>query len=60
VVNIGFLGIEFRLVEILRLGVGLVLGRARLGFGEWEGQVVQFGSGLGWGVKCGKWALFRV
>ena len=57
VLSIGFRGIGFRLIEILRLEVGLGLGWARLGFGGWEEEVVRFGFGLGWGVKCGKWAL---
>jgi hypothetical protein len=58
VLNIGFLGIEFRLIEILRLEVGLIVGWARLGFGGWQEEVVRFGLGVG--VKFGERALWGV
>ena len=53
--NIGFLGIEFRLIEILRQEEGLVLEWARLGLGEWKEQAVL--SELGQGVKFRERAL---
>jgi hypothetical protein len=58
--NIGFLEIEFRLIEIPRLEEGLILGWARLGLGRWEEEVVRFGFGLGWSVKFEERALLGV
>jgi hypothetical protein len=60
VLNIGFLGIEFRLIVILRLEVGLVLEWDRLELERWEEEVVRFGFGLGWSVKFEERALLGV